>query len=274
MDAADADAPGPATEAGQGASTPMTAVALDGRIAAQDVEPALGWPRVRTAAESLVLRVDEGLCLHLFNFGALVLDGADEVPRAVRERVEGATRRRLLPMTEETWTRRVAPGVARERPRASWTGFDLAEPDDGAVDVAALLFAQSAALERYEEAVEALLDETLALCGRLAEPRLLVWRRLPAARIARLAQKRLELARWFFIVDRPEKTWDDPMVARLHDALFDQLELRERYQALLHKLRGMESTLEVLIGLAQGRSTQVLELAIVLLIVLEIVLLW
>ena len=62
----------------------------------------------------------------------------------------------------------------------------------------------------------------------------------------------------------------DAEVARLYDELFLSLELRERHDAMLHKLGSTQEAVETVIDLWHGRRSRSLEWTIVLLIVFEI----
>ena len=73
-----------------------------------------------------------------------------------------------------------------------------------------------------------------------------------------------------FPLDRPESTWDSAYAARVHDLLFAHFELRDRHEALMHKLASVQSTLEIIIDLWQSRRSLLLEAAIIALFLLEI----
>jgi len=248
---------------------PITAVALDGRV---DVgQRVASWRESRRDPYSAVYDIGVGCRLFLFHFGAVVVDGAEQIEDTVRREVETLTGRRLLPATADTYViaTDAGGGVAC---RVGWDRVVIPERTADLVAAVALLLGQSAALERYEQAVDVLLDEALALsrdlAGRVGLPQTtghLV------ERVGRLTRDRLELARWFFLVDRPEATWESPQVAQLYDALFANLELRQRHDAMLHKLEAVERATESVINLWQGRRSNALEWAIVILIVMEIV---
>ncbi len=136
----------------------------------------------------------------------------------------------------------------------------------------ALVLAQSAALERYERRAEGLLEEALELSRMVAGGRVPRSNRGWVRRVGRLTGDRLELARWFYLVDRPEETWEDARVAATYDALFEALELRERHLAMQHELAAVSTSTETVIDLWHGRRSNALEWAIVLLIVVDIVL--
>jgi len=252
----------------------MVAVALDGRLPKGEARERLPWPGGRPAPAGAACDLGEGRRLYVYSFGAAVLTGASAIPADLRASVEAATGLRTLPETEDTAVLAFDPAAA-ERPRAEWSRLVTAASDepDAALDAAALVLAESAALERYERAARATVSDTMALADELAQAgRSRARLGSTVRRVATLARQRLELAGLFFLVDRPELAWESRAAAQVHDALFDHFELRERHQAVLHQLGLMETTLQVLIGLWEGRRARLLEMAIVALIVIEIVL--
>lgn len=71
--------------------------------------------------------------------------------------------------------------------------------------------------------------------------------------------------------DEPDISWDHPELERLFERLVDEFELEERSAALDRKLTLTGETTTTLLTLVQARRTYVVELAIVLLILIEVV---
>jgi uncharacterized Rmd1/YagE family protein len=253
--------------------TPITAVPLERRLDLKHCQDLLPWKLVRSYTYALVFDTGLGGHVYLFHFGAVVHDSAPAIDAATRQTLEECLGCRLDPETSDTYQIRVDPEHAGGNPRVGWDRVVIPRRSPELVSAVALLLAQSAALERYERTADALLDEALALSRDMAggtrkldAPRVLV------PRVARLTQNRLELARWFYLVDRPDETWEDKQVSDLYDALFENLELKTRHAAMLHKLAAVESATQNAIDLWHGRRSHALEWAIVLLIVVEILL--
>lgn len=253
-------------------AVPITAVALDRRIDLAATAERLAWPERRRFAYGSVYDADAGGRLFLFGFGAVVHDQTRAIDDSVRRVLEDGTGARFLPETAETYHISVDPQHNPNAPRVGWDQVVIPERSTELVGAVALLLAQSVALERYERAADALLDEALGLARELASTGTLPQgTRTLIIRAGRLMQDRLELARWFYLHDRPEGTWDDPRVAELYDGLFANLELGARHSAMLHKLAAVEQATGSAIDLWQGRRSNALEWAIVILIVVEIV---
>jgi uncharacterized Rmd1/YagE family protein len=262
---------GPAISIGTRRTLPTCAVALDGRVVLRSTIARLPWNVVRQSSHSIVCQLPDGALLHVFAVGAVVAERADLVGEDLAI-VEDATGRREIASTRESYAVRIEPDRS-DAPVVDWDQVVLTGADETVLHAVALLLAQSVALERYERGIEAILDESLALARDLGQRGRPPWRRgLPIRRVANLTAERLELARWFFLLDRPEATWESAYAARVYDLLFQHFELRDRHEALMHKLTSVQSTLEIIIDLWQSRRSRLLEWAIIGLFVLEIVL--
>lgn len=251
----------------------ITAIALDGRLDLNALRADSEWTHRRSYPYGRSYDIGGGRTLFFLGFGAVVCQGVERIDSPLRDRIEAAVSRHLLPDTEETHFITVDPNRASDAPRVGWDRVVIPELRPELLGAVALLLAQSAALERYELAADALLDEVLALSrDQVRRGRLPRGTKKLIERVGRLTRDRLELARWFFLVDRPEETWEDPQVAHLYDALFTNLELRQRHDAMLHKLGAAERATQATIDMWHGKRSNALEWAIVVLIVVEIVL--
>jgi uncharacterized Rmd1/YagE family protein len=83
---------------------------------------------------------------------------------------------------------------------------------------------------------------------------------------------RSEVIAVLHLLDKPDATWDDPAMDAIYDDLRDEFDLVDRYDALEHKLRSVQESLELVLDVARDRRLVLLEMSIVALIVLEIVL--
>ena len=260
------------TERTGATDVPITAIALNHRVDLNNISPPPVWRELGRHPYATIYETRAGSSVFVFDFGAVVIDGLASLGDGLGRQIESITGCRLLPATSDTYLITTDPAKADGSVRVGWDRVVIPERSVDLVAAVALLIAQSAALERYEQAVELLLDDSLALsrdlAGRVALPQST---RGLIERVGRLTSDRLELARWFFLVDRPEATWESSRVAELYDALFVNLELRQRHHAMLHKLEAVERATESVINLWQGRRSNALEWAIVILIVVEIV---
>lgn len=256
--------------------TPVTAVALDRPFDAAKAAAALPWRELRRYPYGTLLELRPGEQLMLFDFGAVAHVGKNAADVETLRMVEAVTGCAVLYRTAETYTLIEAPEGQNTPPRVDWDRIALPDDRPDLVTAACLLLAQSAALERFEHAADRLVEEAVLLAQELEATGRPPRRSGPlVTRIGRITRERLQMTSWFYLVDRPEETWRDQKVADLYEALFHNLELPRRHDALLHKLRAVEDATEVILDLGHGRESTQLEWAVVLLIVFEILLsLW
>jgi len=139
--------------------------------------------------------------------------------------------------------------------------------------VVALIVAQSAAMETYERIVEDLFGRTRTLVGQLERRGVMPLRtRLLHRFIGEAVGRRSEVLSTLHLLDKPDATWDDPAMDRIYDDLRAEFDLGDRFDALESKLRTVQDALELLLGVARDRRLVWLEVAIVVLICLELVL--
>lgn len=132
--------------------------------------------------------------------------------------------------------------------------------------------AKSAALAHQESTLSGTIDamepfvSTLAASGRLAASTRALQRTIGTALSARSrATNRVQAD------DKPDILWDHPELERLFERLVDEFELEERSAALDRKLALIGETTTTLLTLVQSRRTYVVEIAIVLLILIEVI---
>ncbi len=243
----------------------LVGVALDGRI---DLRVATATEPSERSRHRFVYDWGEQT-LYLFAFGAAVVVGATEIDAQTRARIEELAERTVLPETTDVYRLQLDETI--EHPRSEWDHALVNRLDANIVEVGATALARSAAMERYERAVEPLLEQTLSLAREFAGVGRSPWgTRKMSQRLGGLAVQRLELARWLVPLDRPEQAWDDPIADRVHDVLAESLELAQRHGALMHRLASLENSLSTIAHAWEGRRSRALEWAIVLLIVAEL----
>src|SRR5688572_24885623 len=251
----------------------MTAIALDGRVDLVAATQRLAWGVVRHYAYGVAFDIEEFGRVFLFDFGAVVVDGVGKIPPALSETIEKSVGRHTLLETEETYYVAVDPERSQGPPRVGWDQVVIPAREPGLVAAVALLLGQSAAIERYEKAADDLIESALPRARALAERgRVTGESRALIQRIGRLTTDRLELANLFYLLDRPEETWENARIAQLYDGLFSNLELKERHLAMLQKLEAVERVTELTLSIWLGHLSNRLEWAIVVLIVVELAL--
>ncbi len=228
-------------------------------------------PGQRVTAHELQATLPEGGELFAFSFGAIVFHD-----------VKAGTRDALLSTLRERHPRLV-PDVVREEftvlevPRTR-VGIEhgrlvLDELGTTRAAVVGLIVAQSAAMETYERIVADLFVRTGQMLERLEQRGQVPLRTRPLHRfIGEAVGRRSEVLSTLHRLDKPDATWDDPAMDRIYDDLRAEFDLGDRFTALESKLRVLQESLEMLLGVARDRRLVLLEAAIVALICLEVVL--
>ena len=245
------------------------AVAFEENLVLRQLAPA--FPGARVSALELNLPIAPAGGLYIFPFGALV---THDVP-AERREIELRRLRELLPkLTTQV--------VREEYAVAEEPGYQIGIFDGTLrVDrftpqragVVALTVAQSAAMEYYERLVDEMFVRTAAFVERLERSGRVPLRTRPLHRfIGQAITSRTEVLSVLHLLDKPEATWDDAAMDRIYADLRAEFDLSDRYAALELKLRSIQEALELLVGVARDRQLLLLEIAVVVLIMLELIL--
>jgi uncharacterized Rmd1/YagE family protein len=232
-------------------------------------ELAGAFPGARLTPHELQRKLESGADVFVYPFGAVVFRDAS---RAERE-------------AEIARLRSAQPGLTTETVREDFTVREMPEARPGVVDgalvidrltgpragVVALVIGQSAAMEYYERIVEDLFARTRALVDRLQSRGDVPLRTRPLHRfIGDSIGTRSEVLSVLHLLDKPDATWEDPEMDRIHRELREEFDLTDRYDALQQKLSSVQEALELILGVARDRRLLWLEAAIVLLILFEL----
>jgi uncharacterized Rmd1/YagE family protein len=212
--------------------------------------------------------------LFLYHFGGVVFVDVPE-PERLRAlaQVAAVLARRgkifLKLRTAESFS--VRDGAARTRLDAGMLQLGQLTPERAGV--IALIVAQSAAMELYEVEVDDIFARTQAL-GDSLERRGRV--DLGTGKLTRFigeaVSTRNEVLSVLHLLDKPDATWDDPEMDRIYGDLQAEFDLKDRYEALEHKLVAVQETLELVLDVERHRRMYLLELSIAVLILIELVL--
>ena len=227
----------------------------------------------RAGGTSLVVELRGGGLAVLFRYGAMVLFDAtalefDEFLRQVTPRIRqpyGEAERET-----ETLRIRIDPAAKESVDGDTVVLNDLSSEK---LQIVADVLAKSVALARYENSVSVQFDRIEPFAANLDS-----WSRgsLSAKELlqhlggAMLSEHKIVGGAQ--VDDTPELLWDHPELERLWARLRDELEIRERYNALNGKLALISRTAETALNLLQDRRALRVEWYVVGLIVLEIIL--
>ena len=216
------------------------------------------------------LATPDGLTAFAFRWGAVVLIGASpEQEAAIIEMLRPRLTNALAKPIEEVAT--ILPGAEQDGVDADGV-VRLRDLTPARLAVVADALAKSAALAHQEILLTQALDRlepivtTLRTEGRLSASSRALQRQIGHALAARSrTTARVEAE------DKPELLWDHPELERLHARLADEYELKERSAALDRKLSLIGDTTEGVLTLIHGRRAMGLEVAVVVLVGIEVV---
>ena len=234
-------------------------------------ELAAAFPGARRSPYELALPLGTSSAAFVYPFGAMVFHN---VPLPTRnemlERLRQARPGLTTAVIQEDITVREDP----ERP----PGFDngtltIDRMTPARAGVVALIVGQSASMEYYENIVEQMFTRTGLLVDRLEKAGTVSLRTRPLHRfIGEAVSTRSEVLSVLHLLDKPDATWDDPVMNETYADLRAEFDLLDRYGALESKLRSVQEALELVLDVARDRRLVLLESTVVLLIVLEVTL--
>jgi uncharacterized Rmd1/YagE family protein len=256
---------------GDGKSAGLThqfhAVAFEENLSLRQLTGVFAGARI--SAHELYLPVEPAGGIYVYPFGAMV---TCDVPPERRE-AELARLRAAQKLT--TQVVREDYSVIEEA-GAQIGIFDGALKVDrltiARAGVVALIVAQSATMEYYERIVDQLFTRTGSLVEQLERRGSVPFRTRPLNRfIGEAILARNEVLSVLHLLDKPDATWEDAAMDRIYDDLRAEFDLADRYAAMESKLRSIQEALELVLDVARDRRLLLLEVAVVVLILAELI---
>lgn len=244
------------------------ALAFEENLSLRQLQPA--FPLAKLSVHELSQPLEPGGGIYIYPFGAVVMhDVSQERREAELARLHRAIPRLTTQVIREDYTVLEDPAFAIGIIEGNLR-VDVLTP--ARASVVALTVAQSAAMEYYERIVEQLFIRTSELVTRLERRGTVPTRMRPLHRfIGEAISNRSEVLSILHLLDKPDATWEDHAMDRIYDDLREEFDLVDRYAALESKLRSIQEALELVLDVARERRLIVLEIAVVVLILIEIV---
>jgi uncharacterized Rmd1/YagE family protein len=227
---------------------------------------------VRSTKTLLVLSLAPGSVVFAYDFGALVFANVPEaMQKQILEAVLKLLPREPHPPLHEDFLVEVRPGSPIEIALA----FDrVVVPMLGpsTLEVIAMVLAQSVSIDYYDEDAQGILDRLGVVAAEVARKGRPLGRERDLVRFAGSAMAfQAEIIGTILLLDKPDLTWEDEYADRLHDKLRYHFEIAERYKALETKLATIRDTLQALLQMGSERRMFFVEVAVLVLIVIEVV---
>jgi len=226
----------------------------------------------RVHKTQLVAELGDHSIAYAFDFGALVFIN---VPAATKNAVVDALDKLLPrephPPLREDFRVEIRPG-ARIEIEVAFDRVVVPELGPSTLEVIATVLAQSVSIDYYDEDAQAILDRLSVMCTEVATKGRPLGRRRDLTRFAGATMAfQTEIIGAILLLDKPDLTWEDEYADRLHDKLRYHFEIAERFKALEAKLQTIRETLRSLLEMSSERRMFVVEVAVMLLIVIEVV---
>lgn len=204
-----------------------------------------------------------------FNYGVIVFSGytEDEMKWAVKA-IHAFQRNPVSAWMRDDHTIRLTPGASLE------FDFDeviVGEVNDKVIRIAMLNLAQSVAMDHYHAITEQLLMEVkdftkqLELTGKLK-----ISRKNMMKFIGKALSTQNDVAENIYVFDAPELVWDYEPLDKLNQGLIKHFDLRIRFSELEYTLRIIEDNLSVFREISHQRESNLFEMIIIVLILVEV----
>ncbi|MFT3774764.1 MAG: RMD1 family protein [Minicystis sp.] len=226
----------------------------------------------RVNKTQLVVEWGDSSVAYAYDFGALVLIN---VPASIKAAVIAAFAKHLPrephPPLREDFLVEVRPGSPIEI-EVAFDRVVVPELGPSTLEVISTVLAQSVSIDYYDEDAQAILDRLAVMCAEVAKNGRPPGRQRQIARFAGAAMAfQTEIIGAILLLDKPDLTWEDEYADRLHDKLRYHFEITERFRALEAKLSTIRETLQALLEMGAERRMLFVEVAVMLLIVVEVV---
>jgi uncharacterized Rmd1/YagE family protein len=249
---------------------PISAYGFASTLKLKELVPLFDGGGARVEHDRLLAQLGPDRWALAYDFGAVVFVGLG--PKDC-ERLVAAIAGRLVdephPPLTESFTIEVDPAKTME------VRFDrVVVPvlELGAVEIVAEVLAQSVAMDYYADDVAEIEAETDRIAAELRRQGRIPGHVRPTLQFIGLCiATRNDVISTLALFDKPDATWENEQLDRLWNGMRKMLEFDDRYRALDAKLRMFQDNLVLLVDLARQRHTLALELAVVLLIVIEVV---
>lgn len=227
------------------------------------------FPKARVGAHELHQSLTPEGGIFIYSFGAVVTyDLTPEQREAALARLHRARPGLTTQVVREEYS------VLEDPSRTTGIHDGMLQVDRltaGRAGVVSLTVAQSAAMEYYERLIDQLFSRTRSLVERLETQGSVPFRTRPLHRfIGEAISTRAEVLSVLHLLDKPDATWDDQAMDRIYNDLRGEFDLVDRYTALEMKLRSVQEALELVLDVARDRRLVILEVAITVLICLEL----
>jgi uncharacterized Rmd1/YagE family protein len=153
----------------------------------------------------------------------------------------------------------------------SFASMTLGRFDHNINKMILLNMVQSVTLASYDSLSQSILSEIKTYTGIMRKQgKIKLNEKQTLKFLGRSLETKNNIAENLYILDLPEKAWEDEYLDELHRKLSGHFELQRRYRAVENTLKIIDDNLEVFVAHIQHKESSRLEWIIIILIVIEV----
>lgn len=154
----------------------------------------------------------------------------------------------------------------------SYNDVHLPEPTPEVIRIVMLNVAQSAFLDFYTDLSQNLLEETSIFTNELEKfGRLRISRKNLLKFIGKTLNIKNRIVDNLYIFDMPDIVWEDEYMDKVNSGMVKTFDINTRFREVEYTLKIVESNLTIFTQLVQEKTSNTLEMIIILLILFEII---
>ncbi len=231
-----------------------------------------GEPGSIVRKDVLIQRLDDG-AIYYFNFGAVTFYNIpEERQKEVLQSIEDITKTGAQATINPLYEDFVVEVDSKVKSHVQFNKLVIDELTTSRNELIAYTVAQSIAMDYYEALITEIWDEVNALNNALRKTaKVTLWINPLYKKIGYVVAIRNAIIGVLHLLDRPDLVWEDKLMDGLYSDLRAIFDLNERLQAVQHKLDSIQDTLEILIDTSRDGRQFILESAIVILFIIDVI---
>lgn len=257
----------------------LRAVMVADEIDINSIADRYGIRRRYTWEEPLVLRsslysaLPEGSIVYIFAFGAVVFGNYPEeaIDIMLHEITPDFIRRPVDKIVENFVEEAVVEIVDGAELSVSDDSIVIPVGNEAMLELAATVLAKSVGMDKVEFLLTSIEGNVEDMLDNLEAGKIRINDRELAASTSKILKFEFASISYIMILDRPDAAWHDSTAGAFYDALSDFYELNDRYEIIRQKTEILSRIKEGFADISHTRRGMLLEWAIVLLIVAEVV---
>jgi uncharacterized Rmd1/YagE family protein len=247
----------------------LTAFLVASQLDIKGIKAFLDITPMADSSSELFYNLSGGKFQYYFNYGVVVFSGyeEDELKWAIKA-VQSFQKKPIQNWLRDDHEILVEPGSDI---RFQFDKVVLSSCDEKVIRIAMFNLAQSVAMDHYHVITEQLLTEVKDFTDHLeATGKLKIYRKNMLRFIGKALKTQNDVAENIYIFDAPDQVWDDEYLDKLHQGLIKHFDLRVRFSELEYMMRIIEDNLTVFREISNQRESNILELIIIILILVEV----